>query len=78
MKGQGIGKALMKAAAAWLQKNYPAAGMSLWVYEANVAARRFYENLGAYNAEFTVRENPGGGYANSFRYAWTIDKMFAL
>lgn len=78
MQGQGIGKALVKAAAAWIQKNYPAAGMYLWVYEANVAARRFYENLGAGNAELIVKENPGGGFANSFRYVWAIEKMALL
>ncbi len=78
MKGRGIGKALVKAAAAWIRENHPSAGMYLWVYEANVAARRFYENLGAANAEFIVKENPGGGSANSFRYVWSIEKMSSL
>jgi ribosomal protein S18 acetylase RimI-like enzyme len=75
MQGRSIGKALMKAAAAWIEKNYPEAGMYLWVYEANVSARRFYENLGASNAELIVKENPGGGFANSLRYVWDIEKM---
>jgi len=78
MKGQGIGTKLMEAAAAWVQKNCPEAGMYLWVYQANVAARRFYENLGATNAELILKENPGGGFANSFRYVWDIEKMSSL
>lgn len=78
LKGKGIGTTLVKAAAAWIQKNCPAAGMYLWVYEANVAARRFYESLGASNAELVVKENPGGGFANSFRYVWDIEKMSSL
>lgn len=78
MQGQGIGKALMQAAATWIEKNYPAAGMYLWVYEANAAARRFYESLGASNAERAVKENPGGGFANSLRYVWEIEKMNSL
>ncbi|MEO6039557.1 MAG: GNAT family N-acetyltransferase, partial [Saprospiraceae bacterium] len=77
-KGQGIGANLMQAAAAWLRKNHPEAGMYLWVYEANVAARRFYKKMGAARVEFAQRKNPGGGVARSFRYAWTLEKMFAL
>lgn len=78
MQGRGVGKALVQAAAAWIQKNYPTAGMYLWVYEANVAARGFYESLGASNAELILKENPGGGFANSFRYVWDTEKMSSL
>ncbi len=78
LKGQGIGKALMRTAAQWIHRHYPAAGMYLWVYEANARARRFYESLGAANVENILKENPGGGTASSFRYAWTTEKMSLL
>lgn len=78
MQGRSIGKELMKAAAAWIQKNYPEAGMYLWVYEANTDARRFYESLGGLGVELILKENPGGGFSNSFRYVWGVEKMASL
>lgn len=46
-KGQGIGKALMRQAAAWTLQNYPGSGIFLHVVRENVGAYRFYQHLGA-------------------------------
>ena len=70
VKGQGIGKSLMQAAAEWVRRHQQHPGVYLWVYEDNRSARRFYEKLGAENAEMHVKENPGGGSANTYRYVW--------
>ena len=70
LKGQGIGKRLMQKGAEWVAKNYPDSGLYLWVYEDNHAAKAFYEKLGGENVESHIHENPDGGSANTFRYAW--------
>lgn len=72
VKGQGIGKKLLQKAANWTLVHQHHPGIYLWVYEDNQAARRFYENLGAENAEMQVKENPGGGTARTFRYVWRL------
>lgn len=73
-KGMGIGTALMKHVALWLQSSYPQAGVYLWVIEANVGARRFYEALGSINAGIQDQPDPGGGSAPCCRYVWTNAK----
>ncbi len=75
-RGHGIGKKLMKNAANWVNENYPKNGFYLWVYEKNASARRFYENLGAATPEMIVKENPGGGSANSIRCVWAKGASF--
>lgn len=69
-KRGGIGTLLMREIAGWAQREYPAIGFYLWVLEANAAARRFYERLGAQNAEQTTSEPPGGGTVTGLRYVW--------
>ncbi len=69
--GQGIGSRLLKSAAEWSFSRNPYITFYLWVYEKNLAARKFYESLGAINQETIVADNPGGGSAPICRYVWT-------
>ena len=75
MNGRGTGRALMRSAAAWLCRVQPDAGVYLWVMEANTRARRFYERLGATNAETVIKEDPGGGRAPNCRYVWSNPRL---
>jgi ribosomal protein S18 acetylase RimI-like enzyme len=69
-KGRGIGRALMRSAAEWIERTQPDAGVYLWVMEANAPARTFYDRLGARNAETVELADPGGGHAPNCRYVW--------
>jgi GNAT superfamily N-acetyltransferase len=70
-KRAGIGSALMWRAGAWLTARYPALGVYLLVLEANLSARRFYEQLGGHNAEVSTMETHGGARVRSCRYTWS-------
>jgi len=70
-KGMGIGTELMRAAAESLRRVAPARGVWLWVMEANVAARGFYDRLGARHVETVMMSDPGGGQAPNCRYTWS-------
>ncbi len=68
---RGIGTLLMGHVAEWLLIRYPQSGVYLWVFEANTRARRFYERLGASNAETIADEpDPAAGPVPSCRYTW--------
>jgi GNAT superfamily N-acetyltransferase len=70
-KGRGVGRSLLASAGAWAARRYPGAGLSLWVFEANEPARRFYDRMGGVVVERIVEPNPGGGGESlSLRYAW--------
>jgi ribosomal protein S18 acetylase RimI-like enzyme len=70
MKG-GIGTQLLLRAGRWLSERNAQAGTFLWVMEANVRARRFYERLGATNSEQIIKTDlPGGSIASNCRYTW--------
>jgi ribosomal protein S18 acetylase RimI-like enzyme len=71
LKGQGIGKLLMEAAAKWIAEKYPNPNFYLWVYEANHASRGFYKKIGGENVELAVYENADGGSSNVLRYVWS-------
>ncbi len=68
---KGIGRQLLREAAAWAVVNYPRCGLYLWVMQANDNAQRFYERLGGSNEGAEVRENEERGAAHVFRYAWS-------
>ncbi len=70
LKGQGIGKQLIQNAFAWAYKNYPQKGVYLWVFEDNVASRRFYEAMGGVNVERALHKNEDGTEGYALRYAW--------
>lgn len=70
-KRQGLGSRLMEQAFHWLQNKYTDSPAYLWVMANNLAARRFYEKLGAENAGEIDKPNPvGGGSARNCRYVW--------
>jgi len=68
--GRGVGRLLMRAAAEWVSRTQPGAGVYLYVMEANARARAFYDRLGARNVEIVALADPGGGQAPNCRYAW--------
>ncbi|GAB4019392.1 GNAT family N-acetyltransferase [Spirosoma koreense] len=70
-KSQGIGSALLRAAARWAYRQKYAAGFYLWVLEQNIGARKFYEQLGAINQEQVALENPDGSFSDCYRCVWT-------
>ncbi len=70
-KRNGIGSTLMRQAGSWLAPLYPALEVYLLVLEANAAARRFYERLGAQNAGASTMETHGGAVVRSCRYTWS-------
>jgi ribosomal protein S18 acetylase RimI-like enzyme len=70
IKGRGIGKRLMQEAAKWVTKKYSHSKIHLWVYEANDAARGFYEKMGGENVAAELYESADGTVANTFCYAW--------
>ena len=69
-KWSGIGTQLIREVALRSQRDWPETGLYLWVLEVNAPARRFYERLGAQNAERSVSEPPGGGSVVGLRYVW--------
>lgn len=69
-KGRGIGRQLMARFAAALIERGDQAGVFLWVYEKNTAARRFYGSIGGSMVETTDYEVPGGGEARILRITW--------
>ena len=69
-KGEGIGRRLIAAAAAWLVSKEPGAALQLGVWKDNVAARRFYARLGGREVEEYALETPGGGTAAQVRVRW--------
>jgi GNAT superfamily N-acetyltransferase len=60
LKGGGIGKVLLDAALGWLH-SIGQAHAYLWVYEANLPARGFYEREGWRNAEQLLAKGAPGG-----------------
>ncbi len=69
-KRQGIGRALMRISAKWIQQQNPLSSYYLWVLEENAAAIHFYEQLGGKKVEKMNHPMPDGGIANAFRYFW--------
>jgi GNAT superfamily N-acetyltransferase len=67
----GLGTQLMSAAARWCVANHLGPRLYLWVLEANTAARRFYERLGATDVGMDTWSPPGGGAIARRRYAWS-------
>jgi GNAT superfamily N-acetyltransferase len=68
-KGQGIGTQLIGRIAGWALAQ-GSASLYLWVFEANVDARRFYAHLGANSPETVVKSNPDGSEASVCRCVW--------
>ena len=69
-KGEGIGRRLIAAAAAWLVAKEPEAALQLVVWKDNGAARGFYARLGGSEVEEFEVATPGGGSARQIRVRW--------
>lgn len=70
VQGHGIGRGLMRELVAQLSSAGSNSGLHLWAYDANRAARRFYESLGGKVVHTEVVNTPGGGQAKAHVYAW--------
>lgn len=69
-KGEGIGRRLIGAAAAWLVEREPEAPLQLGVWTDNGPARRFYARLGGREVGERELETPGGGRARQVDVLW--------
>lgn len=70
VRGQGVGKRLLKKAAEWSLQTDPAAGLHLDVLETNTAAQGFYTALGGLHVLSAPWQPPGGGVVTEFKYHW--------
>jgi GNAT superfamily N-acetyltransferase len=68
--GQRLGSKLMASAAAWVIAHRPHTRLHLWVYETNVAARRFYERSGGEVVGHHTELAPDGTRIDAVRYGW--------
>jgi ribosomal protein S18 acetylase RimI-like enzyme len=69
-KGEGIGRRLIREAAAWLVGKEPEAALQLGVFRDNGAARAFYARLGGREIEEYEVGTAGGGTARQMRVRW--------
>lgn len=69
-KGEGIGRRLIAAAAAWLVEREPKAALQLGVWADNVAARGFYARLGGREVGARELDTPGAGRALQVDVRW--------
>ena len=67
---RGIGSMLLASVAAQAVETHGHLGIYLWVYERNLAARKYYEGIGAVAVERAVITPPGGGMVSEWRYTW--------
>jgi GNAT superfamily N-acetyltransferase len=69
-RGHGIGRRLLAAAAHKIRIRAWPAGLYLWVFEANVAARRFYARHGAAEVDREIYDAADGGRHPAVCCAW--------
>jgi ribosomal protein S18 acetylase RimI-like enzyme len=78
LKGRGIGRRLLEAAAHETARRYPGERVHLFVFEANHSARRFYASVGGREVERAAVEPPGGGSQVHLRVVWDdADRLLA-
>ena len=70
LQGQGLGRQLFARAVRWVMAKESGWPIHLWVFEANYAARRFYDALKGDITERKIKEMPGGAKVSSLRYVW--------
>ena len=70
LRGQGIGEKLLHGMVAQLAAPESGSGLHLWVFEANVAALRFYIRLGGRVVETKTSEIPAAGGKAVLRVHW--------
>jgi ribosomal protein S18 acetylase RimI-like enzyme len=69
-RGRGVGEKLLQNMVAQLAARDSDSGLHLWVFEANVAALRFYERLGGRVVEKKTSEIPAAGGKAVLRVHW--------
>jgi GNAT superfamily N-acetyltransferase len=69
-RGKGIGRQLFARATQWVMLTEPGLPIHLWVFEANVTARRFYDALGGAVVELQKKEVLKGIEIPSVLYVW--------
>jgi GNAT superfamily N-acetyltransferase len=69
-RSQGLGRALMDAAARWAAATAPGRPLHLWVFAANHPALDFYKRLGAEAVERRIKGPAAGLAIESIRYLW--------
>jgi GNAT superfamily N-acetyltransferase len=69
-RGGGLGRRLFGRAAQWVSSTEPGWGMHLWVFEANLGARRLYDALGGEVVEHRRKKVVKGIEIPSVRYFW--------
>jgi len=71
LKGQGLGRQLMREVAERVLRCKSNRRLHLWAYEQNLAARRFYERLGGVITLRCAKPAPDGTEVNEVRYCWS-------
>jgi len=71
LKGKGLGRRLLCEVAQRVLQHNSCLRMHLWAYEQNLAARRFYEQLGGEVTEQVAEQAPDGTELNAVRYCWS-------
>ncbi len=69
-RGVGLGRQLFSRAVKWVLSVEPEWGIHLWVFEANLSARRFYDALGGEIIEHQHKEVLKGIRIPSVLYMW--------
>jgi len=69
-RNRGVGRLLFGRAAQWVKSTKPGWPIHLWVFEANLGARRFYDALGGEVIEHHKKEVLKGIEISSVLYLW--------
>jgi GNAT superfamily N-acetyltransferase len=70
LKGKGIGRELLRRAAAWVYAHDGNSPIYLWVLVKNEGAKQFYDRMNGENYEMAGVANPDGSYSDCYRYVW--------
>ena len=70
LKGQGLGRRLLGAAARMALADAPGAGLDLHVFAANTAARGFYARIGGVEGPLEKEIAPDGSQQSYLRLWW--------
>ena len=77
-QGQGIGKALMNQAGAYVQLHRPDTSLYLHVLTRNTAAIRFYERIGGRRLPEYEVDMPWGGKGTVIDFIWPVAELANL
>jgi GNAT superfamily N-acetyltransferase len=69
-KRQRLGRHLFAMAVRWVLEKEPGWPLHLWVFEGNLGARCFYEDVGGQAVSCERKRMPGGVFISSVRYVW--------